>query len=259
MSLDLENTTVAQLALSHPAIVPVLEQWRIDYCCRGKAPLAEALEGAGIEPVQLLGALAELSAGTDTEPRPEHLGPAELADYIIARHHEWTRAALDRLAPLARRVAEVHGKRAPRLVLVRQRIDRLHVELEGHMLREEQILFPFIRQLHDARVNGTRSPIPFFGTVRNPIQRMMEEHEVAGEILEEMIPILEEETEDPRACTTLRLLGSSALELERDLHAHVHLENNVLFPRAISDEDAAGEVDENLEDCSSTGCCGGHA
>ena len=259
MNIDLENTTVAQLALSNPAIVPVFERWRIDYCCRGRAPLAEALHHAGIDPAELESVLSALPSSSRTEPRAEHLGPSALADFIVARHHEWTRSALERIAPLARKVGEVHGGRAPRLVLVRERLARLNPELNGHMLREEQVLFPFIHQLDDARMKGTRAPIPFFGTVRNPVKRMMDEHEVAGEILEEIVPILREELEDPKACTTMRLLASSVFELERDLHTHVHLENNVLFPRAINDEEQVGTIDETIEDCSSTGgCCGGH-
>lgn len=259
MNLDLQNTTVAQLALSTPAIVPVLERWKIDYCCRGKAPIGEALHRAGIEADELERILATLPKPSSNELRAEHLGPTALADYIVERHHGWTRAALDRIAPLARKVGDVHGGRAPRLVIVRQRLETLQPELLGHMLREEQVLFPFIHQLDQARRQGTRAPIPFFGTVRNPVKRMMDEHEVAGEILEEIVPILREELEDPKACTTMRLLAASVFELESDLHAHVHLENNVLFPRAISDEEQAGTVDETLQDCSTAGgCCGGH-
>lgn len=259
MSFDIENTTVAQLALERPAIVPVFERWRIDYCCQGRAPLAEALHRAGVDPAELESVLSMLPVPSPNETRAELLGPTALADYIVSTHHDWTRSSLDRIMPLARKVGEVHGRRAPSLVIVRQQLERLHPELNGHMLREEQVLFPFIRQVEVAKEKGTRAPIPFFGTVRNPIKRMMDEHEVAAEILEQVIPILREELEDPKACTTMRLLASSVYELEVDLHAHVHLENNVLFPRAVEDEETAGTIDETLEGCSSeTGCCGGH-
>lgn len=258
-TLDLENITVAQLALERPAIVPMFERWRIDYCCHGRAPLAEALNRAGVEPAEFESVLATLPVDTTNEPRAELLGPTALADYIVAKHHDWTRSSLDRILPLARKVGDVHGRRAPSLIIVREQLERLHPELNGHMLREEQVLFPFIKQLDTARRTGGRSPIPFFGTVRNPVRRMMDEHEVAAEILEQVIPILRDEIQDPKACTSMRLLASSVTDLESDLHSHVHLENNVLFPRAINDEEMSGTVDETLEGCNSTtGCCGGH-
>lgn len=230
-------STVAELATTFPQSIMVLERLGIDYCCQGKQTIAQACSRKGItadELLTLINAAPQPSTGDRTW---EHEPMSEIITFIVGTHHRYTREALAMLSPVATKVRQVHGANHDELRLVEKLVHGLSDDLLPHMLKEEQVLFPYINAVEDASMLGTEPPLPFFGTVRNPIRMMMLEHETAGEKLLEIRTLTTNFALPQEACTSYRTLYGKLEELEQDLHRHIHLENNVLFPRAIDVEE----------------------
>ncbi|HEX7420675.1 MAG TPA: iron-sulfur cluster repair di-iron protein [Thermoanaerobaculia bacterium] len=231
----MQNTnTVAELATAIPRAIPVLERLGIDYCCRGKQSIEEACRRSGVTAQELLLLI-------DSEASPGAAAPdaslSELMGFIVATHHIFTRDSLATLQRLSKKVRDVHGANHPELVRVAVLVTDLSDELLPHMMKEEQVLFPYVTALEAAALAGDEPPVPFFGTVRNPIQMMMSEHEAAGEKIAEIRAATDDFALPAEACGSYRGLFDLLQELERDLHRHIHLENNILFPQAIAVEE----------------------
>jgi regulator of cell morphogenesis and NO signaling len=219
--------TIGELAVAIPQAIPVLEKLGIDYCCHGEQPVQAACSAAGITADELL---QLISAAEPATPVPHWEGEAAgaLIAYIVDTHHAYTRQALQTLQKLAAKVRGVHGENHPELLVVERLVAELTADLVPHMLKEEQVLFPFVVKME----NG-EAPVPFFGTVQNPIRMMMLEHETAGEKLLELRSLTMDYALPDEACTSYKALFARLIELEADLHQHIHLENNILFPRAL--------------------------
>lgn len=226
-------TLLGDLALTRPSALPVMAAMGLDACCGGRRPLAEACAEVGLDPAAVLARLAELPEGPTAQGAPVSGGLAELMTYLEDTHHAYTRHALATLGPLAAKVAEVHGERHPELPEVRDVLAALAEDLHGHLHKEEQILFPFIRGLEA----GT-APHACFGTVASPISVMEAEHEGAGAMLETLRRLTREYAAPGDACASYRALLKGLEDLEADLHRHIHLENHVLHPRALALEAA---------------------
>lgn len=226
--------TVGEVVARHPALSRVFEEFGVDYCCGGKKSLQEVCLVKGIDPESLLARLNESPSAT---PVPDDVDPAalsltELVDHILQTHHAYLRAELPRLEMLTEKVAKVHGDKDPRLVQVRQTFVAFAGELASHMTKEEQILFPMIRQLDAC------DTLPAFpcGSIAHPIQRMEIEHDDAGLALARLRTLTDGYAPPVGACNTYRAMLEALASLERDMHQHVHKENNVLFPRAVQRE-----------------------
>ena len=234
--------TVGELAAEHPAAARVFEKLGIDYCCGGSKTLGEACREAGLPLGQLRDTLdSVLSAAAATaEERGWNTAPlADLTAHIRNTHHRFTRAAMTRLEPLFAKVLSVHGNNHPELAKMRRTFAGLVQELSTHMMKEEMVLFPYIERMEEAILEQSPVlPAPF-GTVRNPVAMMMHEHDGAGEALREMRAAGNGYAAPPDACTSYRALYQALAEFETDLHQHIHLENNILFPRAIEMERAS--------------------
>jgi regulator of cell morphogenesis and NO signaling len=231
--------TIGELAVAMPEAIPVLERLGIDYCCHGEQRVQAACSAAGItadELLQLIG-LAEkpILPGRAWEAEPA----GAMIAHIVETHHAYTRQAVFTLQKLAEKVRNAHGERHPELLVVERLIAELTTELVPHMLKEEQVLFPFIEKLETALANRAEAPVPFFGTVQNPIRMMMLEHETVGEKLAELRGLTMDFELPEEACTSYKALFAKLIELEADLHQHIHLENNILFPRALDMEERA--------------------
>ncbi|MCB9371558.1 MAG: iron-sulfur cluster repair di-iron protein [Microthrixaceae bacterium] len=229
------DRTLADLVTADPGAARVLERFDLDYCCGGGRRLDEACAAAGVDPDEVVGALA----ASPTEPTPDWatMAPEALVDHLEATHHAYLHTELARLTDLADKVATVHGARHPELVGVRDTYAELRADLEPHLMKEERILFPLIREL----VDPGGAPTPHDGALeQGPIRVMALEHDRAGELL----AVLRERTggyEVPEdGCASYRTLYEGLAELEADTHLHVHKENNVLFPAVIAIEHAAG-------------------
>ena len=235
MNIDL-NQTVRDLAVENPGATRVFEKFDIDYCCGGGKSLREACHAANVAPdklVELLQAAGQSRSRNDNKDwKSESL--ADLIDHIVETHHAYTREELDRLEPLLAKVCSVHGQRHPELLRIQQLFAGLCQELTMHMMKEEQVLFPYIGRMEEAVVE--RRPImpPMFGTVQNPVQMMIHEHDSAGQALHEMRELSAGYTAPQDACVSFQTLYRTLDEFERDLHQHIHEENNILFPRTLA-------------------------
>ncbi len=226
-------TTVGQLVAQRPGRSRFFESIGIDYCCGGKVPLEQAVNSRGLE-IEAVTALLEAAdakaQGHDAVLIDANaMGLAELADHIVQTHHAYLRAELPRLDQITERVYRVHGEHEPRLAEVRGAFRSLRDELTEHMMKEERILFPMIREM--AQADG---PQQFHcGSIANPINQMEAEHEHAGDALATMRRATDDYQPPEWACNTYRAMLDGLAYLERDMHQHVHKENNVLFPKAI--------------------------
>jgi regulator of cell morphogenesis and NO signaling len=235
MSVLIDPTiTLAELVTQRPALARELERRSLDYCCGGQRTLAEACAGQGLDADEVAGALTAVQAG-DAAPWAT-FGPAELVDHLEATHHAYLHAELPRLAALAGKVAQVHGGRHPELVDVQRIYDELHAELDPHLAKEEQMLFPMIREL------ATADTAPTFhcGSLRNPVSVLMREHDRAGELLVALRGAARGFDLPADACASYTALYAGLDQLEADTHLHVHKENNLLFPSVVDLEDQLG-------------------
>jgi regulator of cell morphogenesis and NO signaling len=226
--------TVGELVTEGPHRSRVFESHRIDYCCGGKRPLAEACEKKGIEATQLIEELVAADAGASAKDETDYatMPMDELADHIESTHHAYLGRELPRLLAMAEKVAKVHGEKDVRLGELAGVVSGLVEELTSHMMKEERILFPAIRML----VQAEGRPAMPCGTLANPIGVMEAEHDSAGDALGDIERLTDGHTPPDWACNTYRALLDGLRELELDLHQHIHKENNILFPRALEEE-----------------------
>ena len=231
--------TVRELALEVPNATRVFERLRIDYCCGGGRNIAEACQSVGVRLDELSRLLDEASAVSD-DTRDFSAGPlSDLIRHILDTHHVYTREESSRIRALLEKVCTKHGGNHPELQEVRALFLKLDADLQPHLFKEEQILFPYILRLEAAREAGGRRPFAPFGTVNNPVRMMMFEHDTAGDLLREIRAAANGFQAPDDACMSFRTLYQALEDFEKDLHQHIHLENNVLFPRAVELEAAA--------------------
>ena len=231
--------TVRDLALENPAATRVLEKLGIDYCCGGDQTLGQACQAANVPIAQVLDSLAEAERAKqpNNTDRDWQRGPlGDLIAHINGTHHKFVRDETTRLRALFEKVCSVHGKNHPELLEIRDTFSALADELAIHMTKEERILFPYIVRMEEAVVqNEPILPSPF-GTVENPIGMMMHEHDSAGGALRVLRQASSGYVPPPDACLTYQTLYRALADFEADLHQHIHLENNILFPQAIEME-----------------------
>ncbi|HET9697135.1 MAG TPA: iron-sulfur cluster repair di-iron protein [Terriglobales bacterium] len=223
------SKTVREYAVEIPQSVRVFEKLGIDYCCGGGKSLSEACAQIKVPVEQVLSSLSaivtpELNGASDWKQAPL----SDLVDHIVTKHHAYVKQELPRLDLLLNKVAGKHAEKHPELKRVLIVFGTMRDELNSHLLKEEQILFPYIKQLES---NGQRRAM--FGSVRNPIHMMEIEHDSAGEALRELRQITNQFTAPEEGCFSYKTLYQGLVEFEADLHQHIHLENNILFPRAI--------------------------
>ena len=239
MQLD-PMKTVRDLAVELPNATRVFEKTKIDYCCGGDQLLGAACARAGVD-------LQTLEKMLETTPEPalnstvefQNLSAAELIQYILDKHHVYTRDEMQRLETLVDKVVNAHGANHPELLSIRDLLQQLIAELRGHMFKEEQILFPYIVDLERSVAQQRTAPFAPFGTVNNPVRMMMLEHDNAGEILRELRTLSRGYAAPDDACISYQTFYEALEAFEQDLHQHIHLENNLLFPQAAKIEIAA--------------------
>jgi regulator of cell morphogenesis and NO signaling len=239
MSIE-PNITVGELALEIPGATRIFEKVGIDYCCGGKRSLGEACSIAGVSVEEMMTSLQFAGVTQPRTRQPTFLDASlsELIDHIVEEHHAFTRTEIHRLLDLLNKVCIAHGPHHSELGKLKVLFETLSDELEPHMLKEERVLFPYVIGMEEAIRNSRSVPTPPFGSVANPVRRMMTEHDNAGELLKQMRLLTSNYTTPPDVCYSYHTLYQALAELEKDLHQHIHLENNILFPRAIELEDA---------------------
>lgn len=234
-------TTVRELVTQMPEATRVFEKFKIDYCCHGNTPLDKACEIAGVDLREIEQELKHIGTAAQMQATDfNDMTLPVLIDHIVHKHHVFTRDELVRLDALMQKVVSVHGDNHPELREASIFLRRLSDELDPHMLKEERVLFPYIVQLDRTAMLKASAPFAPFGTVNNPVRMMMMEHEAAGEILRELRRVTSDYAIPPDVCISYKTLYEALETLEQDLHQHIHLENNILFPKAIDLERMIG-------------------
>ncbi len=210
----------------------VFERYGIDFCCGGNRPIAEACRERGADDGKLVAELEAALASAQDQPRVGAWDLDFLAAYIVNNHHAYVRQAVGPMQAHTRKVAEVHGDHHPEVKEIARRFDRVVAELMAHLGKEERVLFPHISRLAEA-ARGAEVPVAPFGSVANPIAMMELEHRSAGDEMAAIRALSAGFVPPPDACTTFKVTYQELQAFEADLHRHVHLENNILFPRAL--------------------------
>ncbi len=231
-TMQIQNT-VGELVTRHPKLSRVFEELGIDYCCGGKKTLEEVCAKKGLDSGSLLVQLEKSAASVDASPvDAASMSLTDLADHIEQTHHAYLKAELPRLDRMTEKVATVHGEKEQRLAEIRETFVALANELSSHMMKEERVLFPMVRQLEAS----TGKPSFHCGSLAHPIRQMESEHDFVGSGLEKLNTLTGGYTPPDWACNTYRAMLDGLHQFERDLHQHIHKENNVLFPRALDME-----------------------
>ncbi|HJP63541.1 MAG TPA: iron-sulfur cluster repair di-iron protein [Mucilaginibacter sp.] len=229
-----DTETIGEIVAKDYRKAQVFKNMGIDFCCGGKKTIAEVCEKKGIDPAEVERQLAAVKGGNnDSETDFQKWDIGFLADYIINTHHQYVKDNTAFILEIAQKVARVHGDRHPELIRVAEYFSRIGHDLTLHMAKEEKILFPFIKELGYYKKIGANLHEDDFGRVSTPIRVMEMEHEQAGEDFEAIRRLTADYTLPADACSSYTILFKKLEEYESDLHRHVHLENNILFPRAI--------------------------
>ena len=226
------QTRIGDVVATDFRAAAVFQQFGIDFCCGGKKSIAEVCEARQLSQEAVLQALERACARPDLSPRFGEWQPDALVNFIVRAHHGYVKDALPALVAYTGKLAAVHGDRHPELREVADLTVQVADEMTSHMAKEEQVLFPYIVAV--AHASRTDSPIPQapFGSIDNPIRMMEHEHESAGSAMARIRHLTGDYTPPADGCTTYRVCLQALEAFESDLHAHVHLENNILFPRA---------------------------
>lgn len=232
-----KDQIIGELVAKDYRTASVFKKHSVDFCCQGNRTIEEACEKKNIDTQKVLQDLeaamqAKSESATDYQSWPLDL----LADYIEKKHHRYVKEKTHEIEPYLDKIARVHGERHPELLQIKEEFNASAAELAAHMEKEEQILFPFIRKMVDAKQDHTKVDASHFGTVKNPIQMMMNEHTVEGERFRKIEELSNNYTAPLDACNTYQVAFALLQEFEQDLHLHIHLENNILFTKAIEME-----------------------
>jgi regulator of cell morphogenesis and NO signaling len=232
---DRTTRTLGRLVTETPGAARVFERHGLDYCCGGQRSLGEACAEGQVDSTDVLDEIAALHDG----PAPDWpaMGPSELVDHLEATHHHYLNGELPRLSALAAKVEGVHGGHHPELADVRSTLEALRDDLEPHLMKEERVLFPMIREL----AASDTAPSFHCGTLRNPIGVMAIEHDRAGELLTRLRDLTGGYQVPDDGCASYRMLYVGLEELEADTHLHIHKENNLLFPAVMKLEEGVSE------------------
>jgi len=231
--------TLRELALETPAATGVFEKLGLDYCCGGNRTLEQACRAANVPFDRVMDSLEAANqtaqaARPDRDWRVEPL--ADLIAHIQDTHHKYVRVEIERLGPLFDKVCSVHGENHPELVRMRATFGALAQELTTHLMKEEMVLFPYVERMEEAAIKKAPAVPPPFSSVQNPVAMMMRDHDDAGQALRDMHQASHGYTAPADACVSYQTLYKALAQFEADLHRHIHLENNVLFPRAVEME-----------------------
>jgi regulator of cell morphogenesis and NO signaling len=256
MNINSERS-VRDLVIEMPEAMRIFEQTGIDYCCGGQRTLQESCRIAGKDVSEIITLLTSINSAaikTDVPDWPSR-SLTDLIEHIVDQHHSFTRHELERLEPLLNKVQQVHGRNHPELTQIQEAFNHLKEDLTTHLLKEEQVLFPYITRMETALKAKAPVPPAFFKTVRNPVRMMMSEHETAGDLLQQLRQMTSHYRVPADGCFSYQSLYRGLEGLEADLHQHIHLENNLLFPRAAEmeaqavPEIQAGSEQEGAHSC----------
>ncbi len=230
-----QNQVIGELVAQDYRTAAVFKKYGIDFCCQGNRTIQEACEKKKIDSKEVLNDIEQISSksaetSTDYQSWPLDL----LADYIEKKHHRYVEEKIQEIKPFLDKICQVHGAHHPELFQIQEEFVASAGELAAHMKKEEFILFPFVRKIAKAKHEGLKVDAPRFGSVQNPVQTMMDEHSTEGERFARIEQLSNHYTPPTDGCNTYRVTFALLKEFEQDLHLHIHLENNILFPKTIA-------------------------
>lgn len=236
-----KDETIGSIVAQDIRAAHVFKQHQIDFCCGGGITLEQACTRKGIGLEQLIDELeAQLQNQAEKVPDFTSWKAGFLCDYIENEHHTYVKQSLPLLIEYADRVAKVHGETHAYLITLCKMVHALSDELIPHLTKEENVLFPYVKRLESGVADR-----PVFGTVQNPIQSMINEHDAAGDLMKALAKLSGQFTPPDYACNTWKAYYHKLQEFEEDLYLHVHLENNILFPKAIALEKEIHEAEHH--------------
>jgi len=237
-----KETKVGEVVAENFHAAKVFESHGLDFCCGGKRTIEDACRTKGVDTNSLLAELKNLNANNPSSTHFDKWEADFLTDYIINNHHAYVNNAISTIEHHLQKVVSAHGAKHPEVCGIESIFTELKNELLEHMAKEERMLFPYIKKLSFAIKNSIEMPAAPFGSVDNPIKVMESEHDNAGLLLKKMNALSDSYTPPQDACATFRVLYGELKEFEEDLHVHIHLENNVLFPKAKTMEEKLNKV-----------------
>jgi len=231
------DETLGQIAAKDVRKAEIFKKYGLDFCCGGKKTVKKACAEKGLDVTKIEQELQQAVKVFTFRPIPYNEWALDfLSDYIVNTHHSYIKKTLPELVSYATKVAGVHGKQHPELYKIKSLVDDVNTELSGHMVKEEKLLFPYIKALVLANAKEQTLQAAHFGTVQNPIQLMETEHELVGKNLDDIRVLSKNYSVPEDGCASYSLLYKMLDEFESDLHLHIHLENNILFPKALEVE-----------------------
>jgi regulator of cell morphogenesis and NO signaling len=235
-SSPLESTTIAEIVQRDVRAGAIMDRYHLDYCCGGAMSLAEGCRQRGVDVTRVI---ADLEALTAPPRKTEVDDPLALIPLIVDRHHAYVRQALPQICEHLAKVVAAHVGRHAELAVIESEFAKIANELHQHLLKEEQVLFPYIAALAEAVNHDGPFPPDMFGTIQNPIRMMEIEHQEVTDRLAGIRQLSRNYSAPPDACETYRLVLGELQAFAEDLRVHVDLEDNVLFPRAVELEEKA--------------------
>ncbi len=233
--LEYKDHTLAAIVSDRHQAAAVFEKYHLDFCCKGKRTLQDACAEKNIPLEPILEELQQVfEPGSGVEDRLlATMSVSQLSDYIVLKHHVYVKHAMPVIYQHLNRVATKHGERFPYMQQVFNLFSTLQTEMDAHMQKEEMVLFPRIKEVEKALEQKNNQPALNAGYINSPIHMMETEHEEAGELLAQIRGLTNNYTPPADACTTFRISLAELKSFEEDLHRHIHLENNILFPRIV--------------------------
>jgi len=229
----LVEKTLAEIVTDNIRAAIVFEEYGLDFCCKGKRLLAEACSDKNVDVQKIVNELINLTGNGNGTQNVNDWSLDFLVEYIVNNHHQYVRRMIPVISLHADKVASVHGKNHPETLKIADLFLAVREELEMHMMKEERILFPQIKQMVLTQKENSQYFAPPFGSIQNPIRMMEYEHTSAGDALYQIRELSNNYTHPEDACNTFKALYSELKEFEEDLHKHIHLENNIFFPKSI--------------------------
>lgn len=230
----IQNKTIGEIVADNYRTAQVFKNHNIDFCCRGNRSIKDACDATNVDPGMLMTEIDEVQQKTSSElPDFRSWSLDLLADYIEKKHHRYVEAQIPVINQYLDRLCQVHGKQHNELFEITDHFKASSGELTAHMKKEELVLFPFIREMVESKLTCEELHQPHFGTVQNPIVMMMGEHDIEGERFRQIAALSDNYKPPADGCNTYRVAFALLNEFQEDLHSHIHLENNILFPKSI--------------------------
>jgi len=228
--MNLTNQTLAAIVSANHNTAGILEQYQLDYCCKGKRTLADACAEKGIDSNLVTTALEEVLDTHQEQMMPfTEMSAEQLISYILIKHHFYVKQIMPQIEAHIEKVASKHGNSFPSMLNVLQLFRAVKEEMTLHMQKEELVLFPRIKEVMEEKTLQYS-----IGYINNPVHQMEHEHDHAGSLMAEINTLTNQYTPPPTACTTFKICLQELKAFEEDLHKHVHLENYILFPMAVA-------------------------